>query len=358
MKERDVSALSIGRDCNLLEALKKMDSVNRRLLIVVGENSSTLLSIGDIQRCLLKKQDLTESVASALRDDIIMASVDDDLIDVKNLMLKLRIEFMPVLDKENKIDAIIFWEDLFDNQPKLHKGNLGCPVVIMAGGKGTRLRPITHIIPKPLIPVGEKAIIEIIVEHFKGAGCYEFFFSVSYKANMIKAYFDDIPDKDIDITYYSEDIPLGTAGSLSLIKDKLKTTFFVSNCDVIIEQDYSEIYDYHKRNGNELTAVAFVKDMEIPYGTFEVGEGGILKSLVEKPKLNFLVNAGMYILEPHLLDDIPENKFFHITHLMENIIARNGKVGVFPISEGSWLDIGQWKEYNRTLKKFGSEIVL
>lgn len=143
-----------------------------------------------------------------------------------------------------------------------------------------------------------------------------------------------------------------------MIRDKINTPFFVSNCDIIIEQDYSEIYEYHKSNKNELTAVAFVKEMKIPYGTFEVEEGGLLQSLVEKPEFTFLVNAGMYILEPHLLDEIPTDEFFHITHLMENIIARKGRVGVFPISEGSWLDIGQWKEYQKTLSKYGYEINL
>jgi len=358
VKTKQISSLRISEQSSLLVALKQMDAVSRRLLIVDSEsfNNITLISIGDIQRYLIRNQNLDSPIRNALRDNIIMATESDNEDNIRKSMITHRIEFMPVLDHDGSIMKIIIWEDLVDEEAIIQKSGLSCPVVIMAGGQGTRLRPITHIIPKPLIPIGEKPIMQIIVDHFRNAGCKDYFFSVGYKAKMIKAFFDDIVDKDYNITYYKEDKPMGTAGSLSLIKDKINSTFFISNCDVIIEQDYNEIYKYHTSNGNELTAVAFVKDMKIPYGTFEVEENGILQSLVEKPEFTFLVNAGMYILEPHLLNEIPDDDFFHITHLMENIIARKGKVGVFPISEGSWLDIGQWKEYQKTLKKYGHEI--
>ncbi len=144
-------------------------------------------------------------------------------------------------------------------------------------------------------------------------------------------------------TYLEE--PLGTAGSLYLLKGKINNTFFISNCDIIIEEDYGEIYNYHKKNQNELTIVAALKHYAIPYGTLETGDNGILQKLHEKPELVFKINSGMYILEPHLLKEIPENKIFHITKLIENIKKRGGKVGVFPVSENSWKDIGEWSAY-------------
>ena len=360
MKKSELDQLTITSSATMLIALKQMDDINKRLLIVIEDNGKfkSVVSLGDIQRHLLRSQNFSTLISDIVREVVIVGKTNDDISTIKDLMIRHRIEYMPIVSETKEILKVIFWEDLFNEVQSKHKTNLDLPVIIMAGGKGTRLQPITHIIPKPLIPLGEKPIMQIIVEHFRSAGCTNFFFSVGYKANMLKAYFDDIPNKDYDITYYSETKPMGTAGSLSLIKDKITTPFFISNCDIIIEQDYSEIYEYHKTNGNELTAVAFIKNMQIPYGTFEVEEGGLLKSLVEKPEYTFMVNAGMYILEPHLLDEIPENKFFHITHLMEKIIARDGKVGVFPISEGSWHDIGQWKEYNKTLKKYNSEISL
>ena len=142
---------------------------------------------------------------------------------------------------------------------------------------------------------------------------------------------------------------MGTAGSLSLIKEKINNTFFINNCDIIIEQDYSEILDYHKKNNNEITIVAALKHISIPYGTLETGENGILLEISEKPEYTFKINSGMYVLEPQLINEIPENTFYHITDLIEKVRSRNGKVGVFPVSEKSWVDIGNWNEYIKML---------
>ena len=137
---------------------------------------------------------------------------------------------------------------------------------------------------------------------------------------------------------------MGTAGSMSLLKGKISETFFVTNCDILIEQDYSEILEYHKVNKNEITIVAALKHFPISYGTIETGENGKLKKLIEKPELTFKINSGMYILEPHLIDEIPVNEFFHITTLIEKVSNRGGNVGVFPVSEKSWKDVGNWSE--------------
>jgi NDP-sugar pyrophosphorylase family protein len=138
---------------------------------------------------------------------------------------------------------------------------------------------------------------------------------------------------------------MGTAGSLSLLKGKIKETFFVTNCDILIDQDYSEVLKYHRENKNEITVVATLKHFPIEYGTIETGEDGLLLELREKPEVTFKINSGMYILEPHLIEEIPQNKFFHITQLIEEVKSRGGRVGVFPISEKSWIDIGNWDEY-------------
>ena len=136
-----------------------------------------------------------------------------------------------------------------------------------------------------------------------------------------------------------------------MLKNKINDTFFVSNCDILIEEDYGEIYKYHKDNKNELTIIAAIKHYPIPYGIINTGDNGKLESLNEKPEFTFKINSGMYILEPHLLDEIPKNKFFHITNLIENVQKRKGKVGVFPVSEGAWMDIGSWNEYLQLINK-------
>jgi len=345
--------ISIRKDCSLQHALKQMDEINRKLLIVLNENDSffSLLSIGDIQRAIIRNLPLNTKISEIVRQDITVAHPEDDLEKVKERMKIRRNELMPVIDSQNQIIDVIFWEDLFEEKrstlPEDKKLNL--PVVIMAGGRGTRLAPLTNVWPKPLIPVNQKTIVEDIMDQFVEIGCNEFYLSVNYKAEVIQQYFDNLNNPFYKITYIREKKPLGTAGSLYLLKDKIHSTFFVSNCDILIEEDFTSIYEYHKTHHNEITIVAAIKSFSIPYGTIETGEGGQLKSIQEKPELSFKINTGMYILEPNLIQEIPKNDFFLITTLIEKLRKEGRKVGVFPVSEGSWKDIGNWEEY---IKKF------
>ncbi len=331
---------------SLLEALKLMDIIDKKLLLVFDEKRFVnVLSVGDIQRAILNNIPLDTAVEKILRKKTRVADITNSFEKIKSTMQQYRIECMPILDKEGNLLDVYFWEDIFGEKLRRQQVKLNLPVIIMAGGKGTRMKPLTNVIPKPLIPIGEKTIIEEIMNRFTEVGCNDFFLSVNYKAETIKHYFEQLNNQDYKIDYFQEGKPLGTAGSLFLIKDKINSTFFVSNCDIIIEEDYSEILKYHRENNNELTIVSALKHYPIPYGTIKTKEGGVLTELIEKPELTFQINSGMYILEPHLLNEIPENEFFHITHLIENIQKRNGKVGVFPVSEGSWTDIGEWREY-------------
>ncbi len=322
-----------------------MDEVNRKLLIVLNTDGTffSLISIGDIQRAIIRNLSLKTEVAKIVRHDITVACNEDDLNEVKEQMKIRRNEFMPVMDKNNKVVKVIFWEDLFDERRSVPRLNL--PVVIMAGGKGTRMQPLTNVIPKPLIPVNEKTILEDIMDRFVEHGCNQFYLSVNYKADMIRYYFKNLNNPDYQIQYIQEDKPKGTAGSLSLLKGKIHTPFFVSNCDILINQDYSEILNYHRTNGNDITVVAALKHIPVAYGTIETGDKGHLLELIEKPELTFKINSGMYILEPSVLNEIPDNDLFHITHLIDKVKQTGGKVGVFPVSEKSWVDIGTWDEY-------------
>ena len=221
----------------------------------------------------------------------------------------------------------------------------------MAGGQGTRLRPLTNVLPKPLIPIGEQTMLEDIMDRFVECGCHEFYISVNYKAETIKRYISNIDKPQYHITYFQEDKPLGTAGSLHLLKDEINVTFFVSNCDIIIDEDYGEILKYHRDNHNEITVVAAIKNLAIPYGTLETKEEGLLSSIKEKPDYTFKINTGMYILEPHLINEIPHDRVYHITFLIEKLMKEGRRVGVYPINEGSWTDIGNWDEYMKYIKK-------
>lgn len=356
IKNDQIKKIVISKDLNLLEAIKIMDAADRKLLMVLEEEKFIgLLSLGDIQRALIRKQDFSIPISEILRKEFTVARQQLTEAAIKKMMLQHRTEFMPVLDKEDKLVDVLFWDEVFEEERQGEKEKKDIPVVIMAGGFGTRLRPLTNIIPKPLIPLGNQTILEVIIERFKELGSQDFYLSVNYKADMIRNYFDEKNNLDVNISHFIEDKPLGTAGSLHLLNNEITTSFFVSNCDIIIDQDYRDILEYHQANKNEITLVSVIKNFNIPYGTIETGEGGLVKSMKEKPTFTFYINAGMYILEPHLINEIPKNEFFHITDLIDKIMKREGRVGVFPVSEGAWSDIGEWDKYKATLNKLGHE---
>lgn len=335
----------------IIEALKQMDEVKVKMLFVFeSEKFIGLLTIGDVQRSILKDIDLTQSISTILDRNKIYASSDETMESIKQTMYCLRAECMPVIGNDGNLVEVYFWIDLFGNKEQKVKPELNLPVVIMAGGKGTRLAPLTNIYPKPLIPIGEKTIVESIMDKFVAYNCHDFYMSVNYKADTIKNYFDSINNPEYNVNYFQEDKPMGTAGSLRLLKDKINSTFFVSNCDILIHEDYANILEYHRENKNELTIIAAIKTFSIPYGTIITGEHGLLESIEEKPTLSFKINTGLYILEPSLLDDIPD-EFFHITHLMEKLKDQGRRVGVYPISQTDWQDMGDWDEYLKLIRK-------
>lgn len=351
-----IKDVSIDKNAPVISALKLMDRKHVKLLMVLDQGHyHSLLSIGDIQRAIIAAVDLQSPVESILRKKVNVAKTSDSRDEIVANMKKLRNEFMPIIDDEGNVVDVIFWRDLFDNYSSRIKKTFNLPVVVMAGGQGSRLRPLTNVLPKPLIPIGEQTMMEDIMDRFVDCGCHNFYVSVNYKADTIRRYFENLDKPQYHVEYFQEDKPLGTAGSLHLLKDRISDTFFVSNCDIIIDEDYSEILDFHRQNKNEITVVAALKNYSIPYGTLETGDAGLLTGLTEKPNLTFKINTGMYILEPHLIQEIPEDEFYHITFLIEKLIRKDRRVGVFPINEGSWTDIGNWNEYMKYIKRYEIE---
>lgn len=345
-----IKEVCIVSGSSILSALKQMDVSHHKLLIVVkDEKFFNLLSIGDIQRAIIKGVDLNSPLDDILRSDTKVASVHEAKEWVEEKVRQRRNEFMPIVDDEGNLVDVVFWDDLFHTSVGRRTADFNLPVVIMAGGQGTRLRPLTNVLPKPLIPIGEQTMMEDIMDRFVECGCKDFYVSVNYMADFIRHYFDNFSKHDYHIEYFQEDKPLGTAGSLHLLNGKINDTFFVSNCDSILDEDYGEILRYHRENKNEITVVSVMKSLYIPYGTLETGEYGLLESLQEKPELTFQINTGMYILEPHLLREIPSDRVYHITYLIEKLVKGGRRVGVYPVNEGSWTDVGNWDEY---LKQF------
>lgn len=340
----------IEKSKTILTALKQMDANGVKLLFVFDNDRFIgLLTIGDIQRAIIANIDLSDLIENILDLNKQYAKEGDTIEEIKSKMLALRSECMPVINTEGTLLKVYYWSDFFGLKAADICQKINLPVVIMAGGKGTRLKPLTNVIPKPLIPIGDKTILEAIMDQFETIGCTKFYMSINYKCDILQFYLNQLNHK-YDISFFKEDKPLGTIGSVSLLKNKISTPFFVSNCDIIIDQDYRDVYDYHVKNENDITIVTAVKSFSIPYGVIETIENGLMTELSEKPEFNYMINTGVYILQPELIKEIPENELFHTTHLMDKVKKRGGKIGCFPVSEKSWTDIGEWSEYLKIIK--------
>jgi len=225
--------------------------------------------------------------------------------------------------------------------------------VIMAGGKGTRLAPYTDVLPKPLIPIGDKTITEHIVEKFMDFGCNDFTMIINHKRGLIKAYYNETPIKGS--MHFVEEVQFnGTGGGLKLLEDMHKKTFFMSNCDVLIDADYEDILRHHKKSEAIVTMVCALKRITVPYGTVELDGIGRPMKLVEKPEYPLLTNAGLYVIEPEFLSYIPTDTFIHITDIIQQMIDADRPVSVYPIGEADWMDMGQLDELKGMKKRLGA----
>lgn len=348
----------ISENKSIIEALRLLDETAEKVLFVVDSDSKLLgaLTDGDIRRYLLSGQCMENDISTVYNNKPKYLSekecTDENL---KKIFLKNKIEVVPILDDSRHVINIATWDKVFSgkNKTRLNKRRINVPVVIMAGGKGTRLDPFTKILPKPLIPIGDKPIIEVIMDKFHAFGMMDFYVTLNHKSKMIKAYFEEFKTK-YKITYIDEEKPLGTAGGLKYLPSEVSGIIFVTNSDIIIEGDYRKILKFHKDNKNEITIVASVKNYNIPYGVCEIENGGILRKIKEKPNLSFLVNTGMYVVNSSVLSIIPEGEYYHITQLIEDIKCRGKRIGVYPVSENAWMDVGEWEKYKETLGKFKS----
>lgn len=344
--------ITIHPQATIKEAMEAMGKASEKVLLVVDDEQALLgaLSDGDIRRYILRGGDLSGTIQGAYQADPIFIFKDDyDIERIKQILTKNRIVLIPILHKNRKIIDFVTWETVFGNNRDSEKQKLDAPVVIMAGGRGTRLEPFTRVLPKPLVPVGEKPVIDHIIDRFRAYGASEFYLTIHHMSKILRAYFEE-KTPDYSIGFAEESEPRGTAGSLKLLIDKLDGPFFVSNCDIIIEADYADIFRFHTKNNYDITLVASTKQFNIPYGICELNGEGSLKQIKEKPEYDFLANTGLYVLNPEVLELIPDNQLFHITHLIDRVKENGGSVGVYPISEQAWIDVGQWGEYRKALK--------
>jgi dTDP-glucose pyrophosphorylase len=354
-ENRSLAPLFIAPDVLISEGLRQMDDSGAKILFVAAEDRRLLgvATDGDVRRWILGGSGLDHPIAEAMNPVPISLPEGHALEQAREIMVARRIDCIPVLDDQGRVLSAIWWTDLFEAaRPAAEQ--IDIPVVVMAGGEGSRLAPYTKVLPKPLIPIGETPIVELIIERFVAHGCREVYLTVNYKANLIKAYFKDIAH-DYEVNFVDEPEPLGTAGSLAMLKGVLESTFFVSNCDILIDADYADVLKFHRESGNRLTLVGSMKRFTIPYGVCQTAAGGQLVGISEKPSYDYLVSTGMYVMEPEALDDIPPGRVYHVTDLINDCVAAGAKVGVYPISEKSWMDMGQFEELAGMRTRLGLE---
>ena len=343
--------ITINKDSTIRDAMKLLNKTGENCLLVVEDNKFFgTLTDGDIRRSILSGEKTNSSIEKSTNTSPEFFENDNyEISKVKDLMLKKKIDLIPLIDKNRVVIDYLTWDELFGKDNIKTSSTLNVPVVVMAGGKGTRMKPFTDVLPKPLIPIKDKTMIECIISQFTDVGCKDFYISINYKSKIIKAFFDELKPS-YQISYIDEKKPLGTAGSLHQIKDIISSPFFVTNCDILINCDYSKLYKFHVDGGHDLTLVASTKQFVVPYGACEIDNNGELLKINEKPIYDFLVNTGLYILNPNVTSFIPKNKFYHITHLIEDLKKQSLSIGVYPISEDAWIDVGQWSEYQSAIK--------
>ncbi|MCR2046772.1 sugar phosphate nucleotidyltransferase [Acetatifactor muris] len=323
------------------EAMQRIDHNAKGILFLPDERGilAGCVTDGDIRRFLLAGGKMSDNIMQAANRKPKFAHT---LTEAKEMYHGQDYVAIPIIDKEGKITDIYSGED----QKSKEKTPLNIPVVINAGGRGTRLDPFTRVLPKPLIPVGDLPIIEHIMKEYQLYGCNEFHIIVNYKRELMKAYFAD-NDNHYNIIWYDEKNPLGTGGGLSLLRGKLKDTFFFANCDALLTANYESMLKFHRENGNIITMICAYKNINIPYGVVEMGINGTIKDMREKPLISFLTNTGIYIVEPEVINDIENNVPIGFPDIVEKERQKGKRVAVFPVSEKDWMDMGQLPELEK-----------
>lgn len=339
-----ISDFIIDENMTVLDAVKAIDLNGRGIAFICRENKFVaVLSDGDIRRHILNQGNMELQVRD-IANYAPRYMKTGDTCEIKSYMKENKITAIPVINEQGEIVRIYFksGEEIYNTE------QVCVPVVIMAGGKGTRLYPYTQILPKPLIPIGNKTITEHIMDRFIEAGCTDVTMIVNYKKRFIETYFAE--DSVYKVKFVEENEFYGTGGGLKLLTG-IDKTFFMTNCDILLEADYADIYRMHKSQNNLITMVCAKKKIEIPYGTVEKDTEGRYLGLTEKPTYTFLINTGFYVIEPEFLDLIPENTFIHITDMIEKCSRMGHRIGVYEVEEDTWMDMGQLNELENMRKQ-------
>ena len=349
--------LTISPEVSLREALQRIGAGCEKALVVVDENNCLVgtLSDGDVRRAILRGTELSSGVSSAInRSPRWLSTERAEICNAKHLFQDKGVSLVPVVDSEGRVRTVLTRGDCFHEDLLPEKRTLKIPVVIMAGGRGTRLAPFTHVLPKPLIPVNAKSIIEHIISQFRAHDINKFYLMVRDKSKLLRAFFEELSPA-YEINFIEEIEPLGTVGGLRNLRGQLKTEFFVTNCDILTDLDYADLLGFHLNSDSAITLVGCSKTSVLPYGVCHLAADGYLDQIEEKPSRDILVNTGLYVLSPRALELIPDHGGFDMPDLIREVSGKGGRVGVYPVSEDAWHDVGEWPEYKKTVAFFSGQ---
>ena len=343
---KNIEDIIVKESTSILEVLQIIDKSSKQLAIVVDENKKLLgtISDGDIRRALLNNISLNEPVKNIYFKTPTVASINNSKEEIINICRTKKIHQIPIVDNQGNLIGLETLDELISRDTKLNR------VVLMVGGLGTRLRPLTENTPKPMLKVGNKPILQTIVEKFAEYGYLNITMCVNYKSQIIQDYFGDGNKFGVNIEYILEEQRMGTAGALSLLKEKPTEPFFVMNGDLLTNINFEHLHNFHISNNSAATMCVREYDFQVPYGVVNIADSKIL-SIEEKPIHKFFVSAGIYMLNSEVLKYIPENEFYDMPTLFQKIISEKQNTISFPLRE-YWLDIGRLDEYEKANNEY------
>jgi dTDP-glucose pyrophosphorylase len=343
---KDVEINFVGAQSDLKEAIATIERSQAKIALVVNEDRKLLGTVtdGDIRRAILKGAQLMDPVTKAMNTAPRVGKLGEDRAPLIDLMRRNICRHVPILDAEGRVVALETLQELVDYG---HRDNW---VILMAGGLGKRLRPLTELVPKPMLKVRDQPILEIILENFRNQGFRRFFVSLNYRGDMIREHFGDGSKWGVEIVYLTEDKPLGTAGALSLLPERTEKSLIVMNGDILTKIDFRQLLQFHEEHKAQATTCVRDHFVEVPFGVID-NDGHRIRALREKPRHRFLVNAGIYALQPDALELIPRNEYFDMPMLIETLLERGQHACLFPLRE-YWIDVGRIEEYDRANTEF------
>ncbi len=343
IKKQTDKNLLFNQKTKISEIVLKMQDI-----AVCVDDSDKVVGVfteGDFRKSVLKGINTNNYIMKLMNKRFSFVSPRHTRSEVSKIFKKKDIQKILII-KNKKFVGIIDRDKFIENKLK-QKTILTNPVIIMAGGLGKRLKPYTKILPKGLMPVGREPIIKMIMDEFYKNNFNNFNIILNYYGKMFEGYFFK-HKLDYAINFFNEKKKLGTIGYLSNFKKKFNKTIFLTNCDILLKANYKEILKYHEKSKNFLTICASFKKFQVPYGICNVNKKSSLTEMIEKPEMNFLVNTGFYLIKPEALKYIPDNKKLDMNQFINKIMKLKKKIGVHPVPGNSWLDIGQWDEYEKT----------